>query len=395
MRILIVSATYVPSANGVAITAAQQKTGLESLGHEVVVIAPHHPKEVREKNVIRIPSATNLFDLDYPIPLPLGNLADEVRKIFKPDLVHFHHPFYIGKLALKLAREFNVPAVFFYHTQYRKYFSKFLPNLTLLKDLPDLVDRHVSEIISKSDAVVVETKSVEKDLKDQGISREIEVIPTGRKFLKSSQDSKRVLRRKYGIPDNAIVVLTVSRLSKEKNLTSLLDIFRRLKTLKPVYLVLVGDGPDKAKLKTYVRDRNIKRVLFLGTIPFGSINEVYQLADVFAHSALTDTQAVVLVEAMNFGLPLIGFSAPGPIDFIWPKRNGFIAENQEDYLNGLTQLMENPGLRTKMGKESYMRAKKFTFEKTIDALEKLFNSLINKHGGISSGNRMAVVELLQ
>src|SRR3990167_5836940 len=303
MRILIITATYVPSINGIAITLLQQKEELEKRGHDVTLVAPYHQDGNIEKNVIRVPSLPNPFASDYPIPVPFIRSLESYRKIRKAEIIYFHHPFYMGKLSLMLAKSWKVPSVFFYHTQYKKYTQNFLPNNYLFKHIPDLVNRQVK----------------------------ITVIPTGRKFV-SRTNSIEDLRIKYKIPSNKVVILTVSRLSKEKNLNTLINIYKKLKRLPEAILVIVGDGSEKQKLINLCKINNIENVLFTGKIDFSEIHEFYQLADVFAYPSISDTQAIVLSEAMSFGLPLIGFSAPGPIDFINHAENGFIAHNETDFL---------------------------------------------------------------
>src|SRR3989338_486393 len=169
MRILIITATYVPSINGIAITLLQQKEELEKRGHDVTLVAPYHQDGNIEKNVIRVPSLPNPFASDYPIPVPFIRSLESYRKIRKAEIIYFHHPFYMGKLSLMLAKSWKVPSVFFYHTQYKKYTQNFLPNNYLFKHIPDLVNRQVKNIINSSDAVIVETNSVLDELKKQGI----------------------------------------------------------------------------------------------------------------------------------------------------------------------------------------------------------------------------------
>ena len=376
MRILIITATYVPSINGIAITLLQQKEELEKRGHDVTLVAPYHQDGNIEKNVIRVPSLPNPFASDYPIPVPFIRSLKSFRKIRKAEIIYFHHPFYMGKLSLMLAKSWKVPSVFFYHTQYKKYTQNFLPNNYLFKHIPDLVNRQVKNIINSSDAVIVETNSVLDELKKQGIKVKITVIPTGRKFV-SRTNSIEDLRIKYKIPSNKVVILTVSRLSKEKNLNTLINIYKKLKRLPEAILVIVGDGSEKQKLINLCKINNIENVLFTGKIDFSEIHEFYQLADVFAYPSISDTQAIVLSEAMSFGLPLIGFSAPGPIDFINHAENGFIAHNETDFLAYLEKLISRHDLRKRMGARSYLDSGKYTFENTVNLTEQLFREVIN------------------
>lgn len=379
MKILIITATYAPSSNGVAISLAQQKEELEKRGHSVLLIAPHHSNESVEKNVIRVPSLPNPLAMDYPIPMLFKNNLKSVQRTFVPEVIYFHHPFYIGKLSLWMAAYLKVPSVFFYHTQYKKYAQSFLPNNALFMSIPESINRHVKRIIETSDAVIVETESVRNDLKRQGIAKNVSVIPTGRKFQSKNSVSKEALREKYQVPGDKVVILTVSRLSKEKNISSLINIFKQLRTDSETLLLIVGDGPEKKQLENQCKRNNIQNILFVGKVPFSDIKDYYQMADIFAYPSLTDTQAIVLLEAMSFGLPLVGFSASGPIDFITHNENGFIANTETDFLVSTEQLITRPELRKKMGALSYKISKNYTFENTMDKTEKLLQEVIGKH----------------
>ena len=379
MRILVVTATYAPSTNGIAISLFQQKSELENRGHQVIVIAPHHPKEIPEKDVIRIPSLPNPFASDYPIPIPLVVISKFVLDVSKTDVVYFHHPFYIGHVALNFAKSMKVPSIFFYHTQYRKYAMNYIPNLALFSAIPNMISKHVNSVINRSSAVIVETRSIASELMGQGITKNINVIPTGRKFPNQTQEPKEKLKIRYLVPQGKIIVLTVARLSKEKNIISLLRVFGRLKNSAQAVLVITGDGPERKKLENFCKEKNIKDVIFTGNVPFTKIQELYQLADIFAYPSVTDTQAVVLSEAMNFGLSLIGYSAPGPIDFINHGENGYIAQNESDFSSLLDQLISNQELRIKMGAKSYEDSKKYTLENSVNILEKLLQDLVSKN----------------
>lgn len=377
MKILIITATYAPSLNGVAISLVQQKEELENRGHGVLVVAPHHPNASVEKNVIRMPSLPNPFAIDYPIPLLLKKNLTHIQESFAPDVIYFHQPFYIGTLSLWMARQCNVPSVFFYHTQYKKYAQSFLPNNALFRSIPEVLDKDVKKIVNNSDAVIVETESVRNELHKQGVGHNVSVIPTGRKFKSMGTSSKKTLRVKYRIAQSVVMILTVARLSKEKNISSLVHIFKQVKNDPEVVLFIVGDGPEREKLEYQCKKNNIQNIVFVGKVPFSDINDYYQMADIFAFPSVTDTQAIVLLEAMSFRLPLIGFSAPGPVDFIRPHENGYLANTEEDFLIGMKQLISNPKLRKNMGVHSYRMSKMYSFKNTIDKTEKLLQDVIN------------------
>ncbi len=378
MRILVVTSTYLPTVNGISLSIQLQKDELVSRGHKVTILAPQHPNQKREKGVLRLPSLPNPTYPDYPIIVPLP-YKDSHFRIFgkKYDLVYFHHPFYLGETAIILAKYFKCPSVFFYHTQYDEYAKILLPQQVLYKPLKKYIINHVKDLCFKVDHLVVETATLKNKLRSLGIKKSISVVTSGRKSMKLSGISKTKLRNKYNLPTDETIILCVSRLSREKNLETLIKITKSIKTRNKFTLVFVGDGPEKLKLTKLVDKMNLDNVIFLGNVDYDKLPEIYSLSDIFAYPSKTDTQAIVLIEAMSAGLPLIGFNSPGPKDFINHKVNGLICKDNGEFKKALRKLIGNPETRKEMGKKSFLLAKKHSFSVSINKIEKAFEKVIS------------------
>src|SRR3989344_1054868 len=377
MRILIVTATYSPSINGVALTLELQKKELEKRGHQITVLAPKHPNQTEEAGIIRIPSLPNPLTPDYPIILPIPTIHNLKILAKKYDIVYFHHPLYIGDLALNLAKYFNCPAVFFYHSRYEKTAQFYIPKLLKFLLLPLLIKRSVRILANKSSHLIVETPSIKKLLERQKIKTEITVIRSAGRSMLFNTKTKSELRKKYGLRKNDLIILCVARLSKEKNLTSLLRIFSQLKSNITVTLVLTGDGPEKKNLKKLAQNLKIyDQCRFLGSVENELLPEIYSLADIFAYPCKMDTQAIVILEAMSAGLPIIAFNSPGPKDFINNNQNGYLVNSNNGFSNKLNLLIENENLCLKLGHEALSNSKKYSLRDSIDSLERLFKEVI-------------------
>lgn len=383
MRILVITANYIDGVNGVAISIRQQIEELKRRGHKVTLAAPGHPNEHPGKNVVTVPSMPIWLYPDFPIVFPMAMHLRMFADVQRAEVICFHNPLLGSRTALKLARLFNIPAVLFYHTPYDKCAKVYSPRRWMGDVAAGIIRGRVAEVMRKSDAVVVETGGVLKELEDLGMDRKIRVIPTGRKFPSRRKVSKTELRNRYKIDQDKVVILTVSRLSKEKNLAALIDVFDRLGEKSGAMLVVVGDGPDRVRLEGQVKSKNLKNVRFVGKVSFFKVADFYQLADIFAYSSIIDTQAIVLIEAMNFGLPLVCFRAPGPVEFITVGENGYIADNNEEFLKYLMRLVGNSIVRKKMGAKSHQESLKFSFKKTIDKTEKLLGEVIEKYRSTS------------
>ena len=182
-------------------------------------------------------------------------------------------------------------------------------------------------MIEKTDGVIVETDSIKQKLRKQGIDIPIITIQTVRR-LKIKKVKKT----------NEIIVLCVSRLSKEKNVGGLLKIMATIKSQKKFKLWVAGGGPEAARLRRLAKALKIEPIIrFLGKIDFGKINEIYSQADIFAYQSKSDTQAVVVSEAMAAGLPIVAYNLPGPKDLIVSGKEGWLAENDDDFRNYLLE----------------------------------------------------------
>jgi glycosyltransferase involved in cell wall biosynthesis len=379
MKILIVTATYAPSINGVALSVKLQKDELIKRGHSVTVVAPMHPKQKKEKNVLRLPSLPNLKVPDFPIIVPFPGRGSHLNLLEKKfDLVFFHHPFYVGTLSFSLAKIYKCPTVFFYHSQYEKYAEAYFPKILPAKTIKKIVTNSVNGTMESADAVIVETATMKNLLQKTGLNTPIEIITSGRNVPSVNKNHVSALRESLGIKKTDRVILNVARLSTEKNIIGLINIFSEVvKRVGDVKLILVGDGPQKDKLKDLVKTKHLtKSVKFAGLVPNEKIFDYYAAADIFAYTSRTDTQAIVILEAMISGLPVIGFKAPGPIDFVEDKKSGYLAGNRKDFMEKTVSLLSDPKLMKAMSEKSKAISLTYTFEGSIDKLENFLQKVI-------------------
>jgi 1,2-diacylglycerol 3-alpha-glucosyltransferase len=374
MKILIVTATYTPSLNGVAITAQLQKQELENLGHTVYLVGTSHPHAIPENRVERFPSVPNVFAPDYPIPLPIPTIPLAKLLAHKFDLIHFHHPFLISNFSLWIARFKHCPSVFFYHTNYEKYVQIYTSNLLPSQLVYKVIQNSVKKLINKTSAVIVETATVQKILQEQETKVPIYIVPSYREKMKLNVSASE-LRKKYSLDPNLHTLLCVSRLSNEKNIYALLNIISRIKGHK-FQLAIVGDGPEKDKLEVVAKKLQLTNCHFLGPIRASLMPEVYSLADTFVFSSQTETQAVVISEAMSAGLPVVAFDAPGPKDFVIHGKTGYLAHNEKEFELYIQSLLINSKLHSAFSSNSLKAASSFSPQKTAQELEKVFFEVI-------------------
>ncbi len=304
MRIVMITGTYSPSVNGVAVSVSELKKSLEERGHEVFLFAPDNkfkPK-IKEKNVFRYPSVENPIHKDYPIPLvPINSFLIKTLPKKKPDIVHVHHAYQLGYFAKLMADFYKIPLVFTYHTNHDLYSKKYASFLT--KSLRDvLLNNSVYDFCRLTDLVISPAEHTTRKLlkKVRGIN--VVTIPSGVSLI-VPKVKKGKLKKEYGYSGKRIL-LTVGRLSTEKNTDFLIKVMQRLPDR--YLLLIVGDGPDKRKLKELVLRLGLqKKVKFLGKVEHKLMPNLYGLADVFVFASKTETQGLVFLEAMKFGIPIV------------------------------------------------------------------------------------------
>ncbi len=325
MRVLMITATYLPSTNGVAIAVSNLKKSLEKLGHEVKVLAPFNLDAAEEMGVIRYPSIPNPMIKDYPIPLFPGiKSIYSLITSFKPDVVHVHHPFHIGFFAKIIADQFKVPLVFTFHTRYDLYAEKyamFLPN----KLKKELIGNNVYNFCKEVDLVVAPSNFVYSEITKKYPYLNVKVIPSAVGDFDKNKISKLDLREKYDLPKDKKILLSVSRLGKEKNIDVLIKSVKELP--KDFHLLIVGSGPDKQRLVKLASTKELKgRIKFQGRVDHNQISDFYRLSDMFYYSSLTETQGLIFLEAITFGLPIVAVKSPASVE--WVKEDfGILSDN--------------------------------------------------------------------
>jgi 1,2-diacylglycerol 3-alpha-glucosyltransferase len=351
MKIVMITGTYLPSANGVAIAVSQLKKSLEEKGHSVYLFAPDNkdqPKK-REKNVFRYPSIENPLHKDYPIPLlPInGFLIKKLPKI-KPDIIHVHHAYYIGYFAKLLAGYFKVPLVFTYHTNYDVYAQKYVGFLPPpLRD--KFLNNRVYDFCKKADLVISPAEHTTKKLVKKAGLFNIATIPSP-VVIENHNLDKKLLRKNKGIVDRKIL-LTVSRLSKEKNVGL---VIKALKYLPDEYILfLIGTGPEEKDLRKLSVNLNLhNRVKFMGRIDHKMVPRYYAMADVFVFASDSETQGLVFLEAIKFNLPVVATNS-GAANTYLSKFNGIISNKTPESLSKaiVKSLKLNPRLKALTNKK--------------------------------------------
>jgi glycosyltransferase involved in cell wall biosynthesis len=379
MNILMVTNTFTPHVGGVARSVQSFSDAFRRRGHRVMVIAPRFDDmPAAESDVIRFPAIRHFHHSDFSLPVPAPVHLHAGLRNFGAHIVHSHHPFLLGDTALRIAARYRLPIVFTHHTMYERY-THFLP-----VDAPGIRRFAVhlaSGYCNLCDAVVAPGATVAEALRQRGVTVPIEVIPTGIDPAPFGQANGHAFRRRMGIPEQAFLVGYLGRLSAEKNLDFLARaVSRFLARNRQAHFLLVGEGPEKSNLTDiFAASGQRQRLHMAGLLDRPAVAAAYRAMDVFTFASQSETQGMVLAEAMTAGTPVIAVEAPGVRDIVRNGHNGRLlaGENLDLFVSALQWLADRPaGERQRLREGALATAACYGMERSADRMLRLYAKLI-------------------
>src|SRR6056297_394470 len=282
MNILIVTNTFTPHVGGVARSVEAFTAEYRRRGHRVLVLAPEFPDmEEDATDVIRIPAIQNFNASDFSVVLPLHPSLSEEVDDFNPDVVHSQHPFLLGSTAVRLARHRKLPLVFTHHTLYEQY-THYVPG-----DSPAL-KRFTIELATRyanlCDQVFAPSESIRDIIRERGVEKPIEVVPTGVQPERFARGDRTFFRAAHDIPDDAFVVGHLGRLAPEKNLEFLARaVLRFLADHRDAMFLVVGAGPSENAIRKLFSEAGLAdRLRIAGVLEKQALANALHAMDVFA-----------------------------------------------------------------------------------------------------------------
>lgn len=380
MNILMVTNTFTPFVGGVARSVESFTEACRRRGHRVLVVAPAFrgtpPGEV---DVVRVPAVQKFNGGDFAVRLPIPGLLFSALEAFHPDVVHSHHPYLLGDTALRIAAARSVPIVFTHHTFYEK-FTHFVPG-----DSPAL-RRFVVELstgyANLCDCVIAPSESAAAILRGRGVHVPIRVIPTGVDLRRFAGGNGAAFRAARGIPPDALVVGHVGRLSREKNLEFLARAVRAfLERRSDAVFLAVGAGPAEETVRRCFEGRAARRLVMPGVLEGKALADAYRAMDVFAFASMSETQGLVLAEAMAAGVPVVALDAPGAREVVVDGRNGFLLDHESEA--GFAEALErfaalSPAAREAMRAAAGATAARFSAGRCAAKAIALYKSLLSR-----------------
>ncbi len=365
MKILMMTNTYAPMVGGIEQSIHSFTAEFERLGHEVFIVAPVCAgMPLDEVGVIRLRAIQKFNKSDFSIALPMSNLLPELMKTFAPDIIHCHHPFWMGDIAVRLSSEYHIPLIFTYHTMFEQHMH-YLPvqNEATKRFILDLFTGYANMVTQ----VIVPSESVRVILKERGVTTPIEVVPTGVDLKKFAKGDWKSIRERFGIPQKAVIIGYIGRLAIEKNLEFLArSVAQYLKKNVKAHFLVGGNGPLKEMIEKIFEEQGARdRLHLVGVLKGQDLVDCYHAMDIFAFASLSETQGIVLVEAMAAGVPVVAMDAPGVREVVKNGYNGRLVfvDNKNNFTAALSWCLKRSSQEIEQMK---INAKATTKEFAID-----------------------------
>jgi 1,2-diacylglycerol 3-alpha-glucosyltransferase len=381
MKIALFTNIYLPHLGGVAKSVKTLEDGCRLLGHEVRVVAPEREGAEESPEVLRVPAIQHFKGSDFCMRLPFPLQIRDFMEDFQPDLIHSHHPFLLGDAALREAWKMQIPAVFTHHTVYERY-THYLP-----LDSPALKRAVVQlsvEYCNLCDQVIAPSESIARMLQARGVTTPLRTIPTGIDTARFAAGQAARGRASHQIPPAARVIGHVGRLAPEKNLGYLAEaVAACLARHRDWIFLLVGEGEMLPALVAGFEEKGLAgQVRAPGALDGQPLIDAYAAMDGFAFASHSETQGMVLAEAMAAGKPVVALDGPGVREIVAEGRNGRLLAAEAPvaaFAAALERLLTDPAGLAAAGARAAETAAAYDALPCVRAMLETYQDLIARH----------------
>ena len=381
MNVVIFTNTYKPHVGGVANSVERLVSAARGRGHRVCIVTPTFPDMPDEENeVIRVPAIQNFNATDFSVSLPVPMQLRERLRAFDADLIHTQHPFLLGDTALRWAESQRLPLLFTYHTMYEQY-THYVPadSQALKRFVVELCNGYAN----LCDHVIAPSESIKRILQDRGITTPITPIPTGVDCEQYRGGDGYRFRQRFDIPEEAFLLGHVGRLAPEKNLIFLTEAAAQtLTNHHQSWFVVAGDGPEKEQMQQVLeRSGVMDRTVFAGVQTGEDLVDLYTAMDVFVFASKTETQGMVLTEAMAAGVPVLALDANGVRDIISHQEDGFLVteEHPESFVKTIEHMRKmDTSRRNDLSRNALRKAEAFSTERCLNKMLQVYGDMADQ-----------------
>lgn len=376
MKIGMMADTYKPYISGVTNHIALSKQAMEAAGHEVYVFTfGDLDYKDDEPRVIRSPGLP-LADTGFYLSLRYKTAAKKLLQTM--DVVHVHHPFLSGRLAITYCRPAHIPIVYTNHTRFDLYAQARLPLMPEEVSL-GLLQAYMPAFCEQMDLVISPSKGMENVLRQYGVQGPIEIVPNG-VDLTRFHNAVPLPRADFDFTDDDILLVYAGRIAPEKNLELLLRAFAGVADAIPnAYLLIIGGGQkDHLEAITPLPGELgiADRVRFMGMIPYEKLPSYLAMCNIFVTASVTEVHPLSVIEAMGAGLPIVGIDSPGVGDSVTDGETGLLArEDIASFTAQLTCLCLNSHLQKQFGAAARKASEQYSIERTTKIMLEHYSRL--------------------
>lgn len=384
MKVLITTDWYEPVINGVVTSVMNLSRKLRERGHEVKILTLSRTYHSYIEGDVIYAGSIGMGCI-YPqarvkIPTVAGNYM-EMLLDWKPDIVHSQCEFSTFFLAKKIASELHIPIVHTYHTVYEDYTHYFSPQKAWGRNIVQLMTRKLANAV---ETLIAPSDKIRKILEGYQVSCPVEVIPSGISLEKyqacKEEDWQEKIRAQLGIPQDALVLVYVGRMAKEKNIEELLE-YQQEAEKYGVILLLVGDGPHLPELKKKAEELKVtEHVIFTGMIAPEEVGHYYQAGDLFVSASISETQGMTYAEALAGGIPLLCRRDGCLEQVVADGENGWQYDDREDFLGRIREWKGmSEDAKSRMQDKAVDSAEKFSSGNFAGRVEKIYEQQIRRY----------------
>jgi 1,2-diacylglycerol 3-alpha-glucosyltransferase len=377
MRIGMMTDVYKPHVSGITNYISLNKRYLEEAGHEVFIFTFGDLDYADdETNVIRSPGLP-LVDTGFSLNFHYSRKAKALLQTM--DVVHVHHPFLSGRLALRYCRPLRIPILFTNHTRYDLYAQAYLPLLPE-EISATFLQSYMPPFCAAVDMVISPSAGMAEVLRKLGVISQIEVVPNGvelDRYKKVCNDC----REEFGFTQDDILLVYSGRLGPEKNLDFLLRAFAGVaEAIDNAHLLVIGGGPEEeALIELAAQSSVVKRIHFTGMLAYDRLPQYLAMCDAFVTASVTEVHPLSVIEAMATGLPVLGIHSVGVGDTVEEGVTGFLArQDQAAFAAKLTHLCLDHDLRHKMGLAARKASEQYAVERATQIILLHYRRLVSE-----------------
>ena len=385
MKVAIFTETYLPYINGVVTHIHSLRTGLEMLGHEVMVVTadPQADEFKLENNVLYCPSKEMKKLYGFGLANPFSPKRTKFLDEFAPDVLHIHQEFGIGLYGYRYAKFRNIPYVYTMHTMYDDYLYYVVPNFAI-PAAKKVAGKYFGLLAKNAAEVTGPSKKVEQYMRSNGIYRRVHVVPNPVDLdtfdpEKLNREESLEIRRKLGYADSDFLVSFVGRIGREKGFDTLINYWKEaLSDDKDIKLMIIGEGPDRPELMQMVKDLNLEdQIRFIGKIDHHELAPTLFCCDMYVTASLSDTNSISMLEAMALGMPVAHIKDELNQGQVVEGVNGYIYNNAQEMAEKikLYRASENKDEIKARVRESVASKGAITLGRNLEAI---YNQALNK-----------------